>query len=88
MIRQEFNALPPRMYMEQIMDSLSKSYCFLWDMKDCKNEVNIKWKDICKFYSKKTFRTNVRKLTTEGLLSYDEDDDGIRIELVAWDDEE
>lgn len=88
MIRQDFNPLPPRMYMEQVMDSVSKAYCFLWDMKTEDNIVDIKWKEICKFYSKKTFRTNIRKLTSQGLLSYNENREGMLIELVGWDEEE
>ena len=89
LIRQDFSpepSLPPRLFMEQIMDPLSKAYCFLWDHKNKDSKFNMTWKDLSKFYNKNTFRTNVRKLNNEGLLNYEESNDGITIELVSWDD--
>ncbi len=88
MIRPDFtqeSQLPPRMFLEQVLNDLSKSYCFLWDKKNEQNIVDLTWKDIKKFYSKNSFRTNLRKLNNEGLLSYKESEDGIAIELVGWD---
>lgn len=87
-IRQDFNSLPPRPYLEQIMDSVSKSYCFLWDRKDKKNRVKMTWKDISPYFHKHAFRSNIRKLNNEGLLSYEESDHSILIELVGWDDDD
>lgn len=86
-IRQDFlQGFPPVPFMMQIMDSVCKAYCFLWERKDVENYVQMTWKDVSKYYNKNTFRTNVRKLNNEGLLNYDESEDGIKIELVGWDD--
>lgn len=87
LLRQDFTpALPPRMFMEQIMDKLSKCYCFLWDKRNEDNIISITWKDLNAYYNKNTFRTIVRKLGISGLLSYRESKDGITIELVGWDE--
>lgn len=89
MIRQDFEPqteLPPRMFMEQIMDALSKAYCFLWDHKDEQNKFQITWKDLTRYYNKNTFRSNLRKLNNEGLLDYEESEQGILVELVGWDE--
>lgn len=91
LIRADFEStpqLPPRFFLEQIMDKLSKAYCFLWDRKDEENKIDMSWKDISRFYNKNAFRTNLRKLNNEGLLNYEESIDGICIELVAWDEME
>lgn len=89
LIRQDFcpkNDLPPRMYLEQVMDGISKVYCYLWDHKNNDNKFAITWKELAKLYNKNCFRTSIRKLNNQGLLSYDEDDEGISIELVGWDE--
>ncbi len=89
LIRQDFDAapeLPPRMFLEQIMDSVSKAYCFLWDRKNKENKIDMTWKDLSRYYNKNAFKTNLRKLNNEGLLSYEESKDGIFIELVGWDE--
>ena len=89
LIRQDFtppNQLPPRMFMEQIMDSLSKAYCFLWDHKDENNFFQMTWKELSIYYNKNAFRSNLRKLNNEGLLNYKESEEGISIELVVWDE--
>lgn len=89
LIRQDFHPqplMPPRLYMEQIMDNLSKAYCFLWDHKDEQNKFEMTWKDLSRYYNKNAFRSSLRKLNNEGLLSYEEDDDRISIELVGWDE--
>jgi len=89
MIRQDFqneSTLPPRMFLEQVMDSLSKAYCFLWDKKNDDNRIRMTWKDVTRYYNKNAFRSNIRKLNNEGLLSYTESEDDINIELVGWDD--
>ena len=79
-------ALPPRGYLEQIMDNVTKTYCFLWDRKDSKNLVNVEWKELSLHFHKNSFKATLRRLNKEGLLSYQEHENGIRIELVAWDD--
>lgn len=83
---QELQKLPPRLFLEQIMDNLSKAYCFLWDRKDDSNKISMTWKDLSRYYNKNAFRSSVRKLNNQGLLSYDESSDGIAIELVGWDE--
>lgn len=89
MIRQDVfmpSELPPRFFLEQIMDDLAKSYFFLWDRKNQDNKIMLTWKDLSKYFNKNNFKTNLRKLNNEGLLSYEEYEEGIEIELVGWDD--
>ena len=89
LIRQDFHPqakLPPRAFLEQIMDPLTKAYCFLWDRKDSQNRLHLPWKDLALYYNKNAFRTNLRKLNNTGLLSYEESREGISIELVGWDE--
>lgn len=88
-IRQDFrepSEMPPRGFMDQIMDSLSKFYCFLWDHKDEKNLLQMSWREVSHIYNKNAFRTNLRKLSNHGLISYQEFEEGIKIEMVGWDE--
>lgn len=88
-IRQDFNIenqLPPRMFLEQIMPPICKAYCFLWDKKDKNYRVSMSWGQIGKSFNKNTFRSSLRKLNNEGLVSYEESIDGVEIELVSWDE--
>ena len=86
MIRQDLEELPPKMFMMQILDNLTKTYVFLWDKKDKLNRICITWKELAKYYNKNAFRSSLRKLCNEGLLNYDDSDEGISIELVGWDE--
>ena len=89
LVRQDFHPkpdLPPRMFLEQVMDSLTKAYCWLWDRKDEQNRFQIDWKDLSAYHNRNHFRTSLRKLCSHGLLSYEETRDGISIELVGWDE--
>lgn len=87
MIKENFDMeMPPRTFLEQVMDSASKAYCFLWDRKDKNNCVEMTWRQISQSYHKNNFKASVRKLNNCGLLSYVESDNGIHIELVGWDD--
>jgi hypothetical protein len=86
MVYQEFRELPPKPFVLQITDTLTKAYCFLWEKKDAKNKLSMTWKEISQSYNKNTFRTSLRKLNNEGLLNYDESNEGISIELVGWED--
>ncbi len=86
MIRQGIDELPPKMFLMQILDDLTKIYIFLWEKKDRQNRISLMWREISKHYNKNTFKSNFRKLCNQGLLSYEESDDGIAIELVGWDD--
>jgi hypothetical protein len=74
------------MYLMQIMDALTKAYCFLWEKRDEFNRIRMTWKDISVYYNKNSFRSSLRKLNAEGLLSYHEIKDGIDIELVSFDE--
>jgi hypothetical protein len=89
MIRQDFRPqleLPPRLFLEQLMNSLSKIYCFLWDHKNDENIFEMTWKQISVYYNKNAFRSNLRKMLDHGLVSYRESNDGIEIELTGWDE--
>jgi hypothetical protein len=86
MFRQEPNKnLPPRPFMIRVMDKVCKAYLFLWDKKDEEYKFDISWKDLSKCYNKNVFRTSVRRLGEEGLLSFQESPSGIHIELKGKD---
>lgn len=86
MIRPEFRSIPPIEFLIQILDTQAKIYLFLWERKDKMNRFHIQWKDLNHYYNKNTFRTNLRNLTGTGLISYEEDEEGVSIEMVGWDD--
>jgi hypothetical protein len=85
-VRQSFDILPPKEFLMQAMDAVTRVYCFLWDEKDINNRVNISWDEVRKQYSKNTFRTSLRKLNNLGLISYLESKEIVRVELVDWND--
>lgn len=86
MLRQDFSPLPPKMFLMQIMDTLSKVYVFLWDKKNEFNKISLSWKEISRFFNKNSMRTSLRRLNSEGLLNYEETDYGITVEITGWDD--
>lgn len=86
MIRQDFEQLPPKMYLMQITDDVTKLYIDLWDRRDKENRIWMTWNQVIQLYNKNGFRSKLRKLNNTGLLSYVETDDYIAIELVDWDD--
>ncbi len=87
MVRQDFQTMPPKPFMDQIMDPLAKAYCFLWERKDKFNRISFTWSELSKYYNKNTFRTNLRKLNSVGLVTdINESGEDISIELVGWDD--
>lgn len=87
MVRQDFQAMPPKPFMDQIMDPLAKAYCFLWERKDKFNRISFTWSELSKYYNKNTFRTNLRKLNSVGLVTdINESGEDISIELVGWDE--
>ncbi len=86
MIRQDFQELPPTDFLMQILDVKSKFYLFLWGKKDAENNIEFTWKEVSRYYNRNCFRTNLRKLNELGLISYEESDSGVSIELVGWDD--
>lgn len=85
-VRQDLNELPPKAFLMQVTDNLTKIYCFLWDRKDNLNRISLTWKDLSMHYNKNTFKTGLRKLGNVGLLNYFESEDKLSIELVGWDD--
>jgi hypothetical protein len=85
-IRQDFDSLPPKMFLHQILDKIAKTYVFLWDRQDEEHKIRLSWKDISVHYNKNSFRSCLRKLNGEGLLSYTETVEGLIIELVGYDD--
>lgn len=87
LVRQDFQEMPPRPFMDQIMDPLSRAYCFLWERKDKFNRISFTWSELSKYYNKNNFRSNLRKLNSVGLVSdINESEDKIQIELVGWDE--
>jgi hypothetical protein len=85
-VRQDFSSLPPKAYLMHVLDNTSKVYVFLWDTKDANDQVKIKWDQLTPYFHKAMFKSSLRKLNNEGLLSYKETPKGISIELVSWDD--
>lgn len=85
-VRQAFHELPPRPFLMQVLDNIAQVYVFLWDRKSKENVIDLTWKELTQLYNKNMFRSSLRKLNHEGLLSYDESDYGLKIELVGWDD--
>jgi len=86
MIRQDFHDGPPIPFLKHIMNTTSKVYLFLWEKKDKKNRFYMTWKEITHYFNKNTFKTNLRKLTDVGLVSCKQNDDGVFVELVGWDE--
>ncbi len=86
MIRQDFGLLPPRAYLMQIANATVKVYVYLWDRKNKANRVKLLFADTNKFFNKNTLRTNLRRMCDVGLLSYEENSDGVSVELVDWDE--
>ena len=85
MIHHDSNDMPPKMYMMQIIDSVSKLYIHLWDVKDEENRALLKWSDLDKLYHKNHFKSALRKLNNLGLLNYNEVELGVAVEMTAWD---
>ena len=88
-VRHDFNIsneMPPKMFMLTILDTVAKLYCFLWERKSEDYKIEMSWKDISSYYNKNSFRTSLRKLTNQGLLSYIESKEGVLIEVVGWDE--
>jgi len=85
-IRQEFELpdLPPRYFLEQVFDGVCKVYCWLWDRQD--KESYYTWDELRKTHDRKSFRSCIRKLGNHGLLDFKEDNNGVHIHLVGWDD--
>lgn len=87
MIRQaNKNTLPPRAYLEEVMDGVAKLYCYLWDKQDKDHKISLSFDEILKHFNKNNFRTNLRKINQTGLINYHETKNGVSIELVSWDE--
>ena len=76
--------MPPRAFMQQIMDKTSKLYCFLWDKKDEEGSMFLGWHEVVYLYQKNSFRSCMRKLKEQNLLTYRETDSGVKIKLFEW----
>ena len=85
-VSQDFNALPPKLFLLQVLDTLAKVYIFLWERKDQINKIKMTWKELAKYHNKNAFRSSLRKLCNEGLLNYSETKSGFTAELVGWDE--
>lgn len=85
-VRQDFEDLPPKMFLMQVLDTLAKVYIFLWEKKDNINRIRMTWKELSKYYNKNAFRTSLRKLCNVGLLNYKETVTNFTVELVGWDE--
>ncbi len=68
------------------MNPPSKVYLFLWEKKDIHNRFYMTWKEITHYFNKNMFKTNLRKLNDVGLVSSKQNDDGVLVELVGWDE--
>lgn len=84
-VRQDFQEMPPKSFMMQVMDDISRVYCFLWDKRDPLNRIEFTWMELSSYYHRNFFRTKLRKLNEGGLLDFYESDEGITIELTGWD---
>jgi hypothetical protein len=78
--------LPPREFLEQIMDTKSKIYCFLWDRKDEEGKLSLSWDELAYLFQKNSFRTCMRKMKDQKLLKYREHDAGVKVEMFNWND--
>lgn len=85
-VRQDFDALPPKPFLLQVLDTLARIYIFLWEKKDNLNRIKMTWKELTKYYNKNAFRSSLRKLCNEGLLNYSETKNNFTVELVGWDE--
>lgn len=86
MIRQDFENFPPMQFIQQILDMKGKIYLFLWERKNSLSKFSITWKELAHYYNKNTFRTSLRQLTDVGLINFAEDDEGVFVEIVKWDE--
>jgi hypothetical protein len=68
------------------MDKVAKVYIFLWERRDINYRVVLDYKALGRYYHKNNFRTSLRKLLDLGLLSYEETETEVAVELTAWGD--
>ena len=87
-VRQDFceSTLPPKFFLIQILDTLPRVYLFLWEHKNAENQVRMTWKELHSYFNKNAFRSSMRRLLAEGLISYKETKTGFSVEVVGWDD--
>lgn len=85
-IREE---LPPKQFLVQVANhcpTAVSTYIYLWDKKDENNCVSISKSDISYFAHPNAFKSNLRKLNIEGLISYIENFGKIFVEMIDWND--
>lgn len=84
---------PPMPYLEQVLNHAPKAgqvYLWLWRHANEDHVCHLRASLIadCTMISKTSFKNSLRALCREGLLSFQEHDDIVEIELVGWDYEE
>lgn len=83
----EFWEYPPYPFLQQVLHHCPKAaltYWHLWKQKDKNNNVSMTNKDVSYFKHPNAFKSDLRQLNIEGLISYDEDGGKISIEMVDW----
>jgi len=80
---QDFQELPPKKFMMQLLDSTAKAYIFLWNCKDRNYLVDMNWSTLRNYFDERAFKHSLKRLSNEDLLSYDQDREGFTAELVA-----
>ncbi len=78
-----YSEFPPIEKLSRILDKKCEIYLFLWSKRDVNNRVKITWKQVREFYNKNNFRTALRNLRFENVLSYRETESGIAVDLIA-----
>jgi hypothetical protein len=91
-LRQQWE-YPPMPYLEQVLNHCSRAgqtYVWLWKHADDNKVCHVRASHIAEatLISKATFKHSLRALCREGLLSFQESDDIMEIELTGWDDED
>jgi hypothetical protein len=81
---------PPYPYLEQVLSHCPKAGCtylYLWKHRDSNNYLQIERDKIpsSTLFSTASFLHNLRLLASEGLISFIEKGNRLKIELVGWD---
>jgi hypothetical protein len=80
-------------YLEQVLNHVPKAgqtYVWLWKHADDNHVCHLRASQIADvtMMSKACFKHALRALCREGLISFQENDDILEVELVGWDDED
>lgn len=86
-VKAEFRPIPPKEFILQITDEVTKGYMYLWDQMDDNFHVVLDWDIISLVYHKARMKKIMRVLGNAGLLYFHRvDHKGLDVELVGWDD--